>query len=291
MGKKQYLTEDAKWGYLLIAPTIIGLIVLNVYPFLQTLILSFSTTHPFGYYEVSGVENYVQMFGNKEFWKATWNSIYFCILTVPLGIFLSLLTGVLLNAKIRAKAAFRAIYFLPMVVAPAAIAMVWKWIFNAEYGIINQIIGSRINWLTNPKLVLPACAVVAVWSAVGYDAVLLLSGIQNISKSYYEAAYLDGCTKWQTFTKVMMPLTKASMAALTIFTAVFAYADLMWPLIANTDLNMMTLSAGLSTLRGQFTTNYPVLMAGSVLAMVPMVILYLVFQKQFIEGIAMTGGK
>lgn len=106
-----------------------------------------------------------------------------------------------------------------------------------------------------------------------------------------EAAYLDGCSKWQTFTRVMMPLTKASMAALTIFTAVFAYADLMWPLIANTDLNMMTLSAGLSTLRGQFTTNYPVLMAGSMLAMVPMVVLYMVFQKQFIEGIAMTGGK
>lgn len=89
----------------------------------------------------------------------------------------------------------------------------------------------------------------------------------------------------------MMPLTKSSMAALAIFTAVFAYADLMWPLIANTDLDMMTLSAGLSTLRGQFTTNYPVLMAGSLLAMVPMVILYLIFQKQFIEGIAMTGGK
>ena len=106
-----------------------------------------------------------------------------------------------------------------------------------------------------------------------------------------EAAYLDGCTKWQTFTRVMMPLTRSSMAALTVFTAVFAYADLMWPLIANTDINMMTLSAGLSTLRGQFTTNYPVLMAGSVLAMVPMVILYLIFQKQFVEGIAMTGGK
>lgn len=106
-----------------------------------------------------------------------------------------------------------------------------------------------------------------------------------------EAARLDGCNHWQTFTRVMMPLTKSAMAALTIFTAVFAYADLMWPLIANTDLNKMTLSAGLSTLRGQFTTNYPVLMAGSMLAMVPMVILYIVFQKHFIEGIAMTGGK
>ena len=124
-----------------------------------------------------------------------------------------------------------------------------------------------------------------------FGTFFLRQAYMGIPDELGEAAYLDGCTKWQTFTKVMMPLTKASMAALTIFTAVFAYADLMWPLIANTDLNMMTLSAGLSTLRGQFTTNYPVLMAGSVLAMVPMVILYLVFQKQFIEGIAMTGGK
>ena len=106
-----------------------------------------------------------------------------------------------------------------------------------------------------------------------------------------EAAYLDGCNKWQTFVKVMLPLTGPSIAALAIFTAVFAYADLMWPLICNTDLNMMTLSAGLSTLNGQYTTNFPVLMAGSLLAMIPMVIIYLIFQKQFIQGIAMTGGK
>ena len=105
---------------------------------------------------------------------------------MPIGVFLSLLAAVLLNAKIKGKSAFRAIYFLPMVVAPAAIAMVWKWIFNAEYGIINQIIGTKVSWLTTPGLVLPACAVVAIWSAVGYDAILLLSGIQNISKSYYD---------------------------------------------------------------------------------------------------------
>ena len=106
-----------------------------------------------------------------------------------------------------------------------------------------------------------------------------------------EAAYLDGCNQWQTFYKVMFPLTGTSVAALTIFTAVFAYGDLMWPLVVNSDLKMMTLSSGLSTLKGQFTTNFPVLMAGSLLAMLPMVILYLFFQKQFIEGIAMTGGK
>ena len=113
----------------------------------------------------------------------------------------------------------------------------------------------------------------------------------GIPKEIGEAAYLDGCNQWQTFTKIMFPLTGTSVAALTIFTAVFAFGDLMWPLVVNSDLNMMTLSSGLATLRGQFSTNFPVLMAGSLLAMLPMVVLYLIFQKQFIEGIATTGGK
>lgn len=242
MKQKKWLTEDAKWGYLMVAPTIIGLLVLNVWPFIQTVILSFSTTHPFGYYELSGIGNYIQMFGNKEFWKATWNSIYFCILTVPVGIFLSLLTAVLLNAKIAGKTAYRAIYFLPMVVAPAAIAMVWKWIFNAEYGIINQIIGSKVNWLTNTKLVLPACAVVAIWSAIGYDAVLLLSGIQNISKSYYEAAGLDGATKIQQFFLITLPMVSPTlfvvmimrlMSSLKVYDLIYMMIDTANPAITS----------------------------------------------------------
>lgn len=237
MGKKKWMTEDAKWGYLLVAPTIIGLLVLNVYPFIQTLVLSFSTTHPFGFYEITGVQNYVKMFSSQEFWKATWNSIYFCILTVPLGILISLLTAVLLNAKITGKTVFRAIYFLPMVVAPAAIAMVWKWIFNAEYGIINQMIGAKISWLTNPHLVLPACAVVAIWSAVGYDAVLLLSGIQNISKSYYEAASLDGASKVQQFFKITLPMVSPTLFVVLIMRlmASIKVYDLIYMMVDSTN--------------------------------------------------------
>ena len=124
-----------------------------------------------------------------------------------------------------------------------------------------------------------------------FGTFLLRQTYMSLPRDLEEAARLDGCNIGQTFLFIMAPLTRSGMVSLGIFTAVFAYKDLMWPLIANTDLKKMTLSAGLSTLRGQFTTNYPVLMAGSVLAMVPMVILYLVFQKQFIEGIAMTGGK
>ena len=163
---------------------------------------------------------------------------------------------------------------LMQMMLPSQIFIIPQYQMLAKMGATNSIVA-----LVFPGLV----------SAFG--TFFLRQAYMGIPNEIAEAAYLDGCNKWQTFIKVMFPLTGSSMAALAIFTAVFAYADLMWPLICNTDLNMMTLSAGLSTLNGQYTTNFPVLMAGSLLAMIPMLILYLLFQKQFIEGIAMTGGK
>ena len=157
---------------------------------------------------------------------------------------------------------------------PSQIFITPQYQMLAKLGLTNSIFG-----LVFPGLV----------SAFG--TFFLRQAYLGIPNEISEAAYLDGCNHWQTFVKVMAPLTTASMAALAVFTAVFAYGDLMWPLIVNTDLNMMTLSSGLATLRGQFNTNFPVMMAGSLLAMIPMVVLYLFFQRQFIEGVAMTGGK
>ena len=217
MKKPSKLARDGYvWGYLMVAPTIIGLIVLNIVPFFQTIYMSFSKSKAFGAYQFCGLENYIEMFKSPEFWKATWNSIYFCILTVPIGVFLALLVAVLLNAKIKGKTAFRAIYFLPMVVAPAAVAMVWKWIFNTEYGILNSLLGKNIRWLTDPKIVLITCAIVAIWSAIGYDAVLLLSGIQNISRTLSEAADLDGASKVQQFFHITLPMVSPTLFVVLI---------------------------------------------------------------------------
>lgn len=107
-------------------------------------------------------------------------------------------------------------FFLPMVVAPAAVAMVWKWMFNSEYGIINTVFHLDAGWTTDPNLVIPTVAIVAIWSAIGYDAVLLLSGIQNISKSYYEAASLDGCTKIQQFFYITLPMVSPTLFVVLI---------------------------------------------------------------------------
>lgn len=212
----KHARSESMWAYIMVAPTIIGLLVLNFYPFLDTIKLSFTKTKPFGFYEWNGITNYVKMFADAEFWRANWNTIYFCILTVPLGIFIALVVAIMLNSKIKGQTAFRAIFFLPMVVAPAAVAMVWKWMFNTEYGVINTVVGHNINWITSPSLIIPACAIIAIWSALGYDAVLLLSGLQNISKSYYEAASLDGATKLQQFFHITLPMVSPTLFVVMI---------------------------------------------------------------------------
>lgn len=216
MKNKTKFGQDQMWGYLMIAPTIIGLLVLNVYPFLQTIYLSFTNAKVFGKFKFVGLSNYVKMFTSEEFLRATWNTILFCILTVPVGVMLALVVAVLLNAKIKGKVVFRAIFFLPMVVAPAAVAMVWKWMFNSEYGIINTVFHSSVDWITDPNVVIITVAIVAIWSAIGYDAVLLLSGIQNVSKSYYEAASLDGCSKLQQFWYITLPMVSPTLFVVLI---------------------------------------------------------------------------
>lgn len=216
MKKKGRLGQDHIWGYVMVAPTIIGLLVLNVYPFLQTVFLSFTNAKVFGTYKFVGLKNYIRMIQSEEFLRATWNTILFCILTVPVGVLLALVVAVLLNSKIKGRAGFRAIFFLPMVVAPAAVAMVWKWMFNSEYGIINTVFHTNIDWITNPNIVIVTVAIVAIWSALGYDAVLLLSGIQNISKSYYEAASLDGCSRLQQFWYITLPMVSPTLFVVLI---------------------------------------------------------------------------
>ena len=229
--------REQNWAYIMVAPTIIGLVVLNLWPFVQTLYTSFCEHLGFGHYKFVGLQNYIDIFQRPEFWRATWNTIYFCILTVPLGLFLSLLVAMLLNAKIKGKGVFRTIFFLPMVCAPAAVTMVWRWIFNGEYGILNQAMGTHIGWITDPNVVMIACAVVAIWSNIGYDAVLLLAGLQNISKSYYEAASIDGASKVTQFFHITLPMVSPTLFVVMIMrlmASVKVY-DLIYMMVEDTN--------------------------------------------------------
>ncbi len=220
------------------------------------------------------LDNFHDAIASLPFANLYINTILMVFFRVICAVLFSSMAGyAFAKLKFRFKNALFGIVLIQMSL-PSQIFIIPQYQMVAKMGMANTIFA----------LVFPG-----IVSAFG--VFFLRQTYMGIPKEIGEAAYLDGCNQWQTFYKVMFPLTGTSVAALTIFTAVFAYGDLMWPLVVNSDLKMMTLSSGLSTLKGQFTTNFPVLMAGSLLAMLPMVVLYLIFQKQFVEGIAGTGGK
>ena len=208
--------REETWGWIMVAPTIVGLFILNIWPFIQTIYTSFCEHLVFGHYKFIGVQNYTEMFQTPEFWKATWNTVKFCILTVPVGVILALFVAMLLNARVKFKGGFRTIFFLPLVCAPAAIAMVWQVIFNGDNGILNQILHTDIQWITDPKTAIVAVSIVSIWSSVGYDAVLLLAGLQNIPRTLYEANSIDGAGKIRQFFTITLPMISPTMFSVLI---------------------------------------------------------------------------
>ena len=278
--KNRSLEASQKRMTILTYVVLIAAALLMVFPFIWMILTSFKTvaesnaTPPVIFPSAFRWENFRDAVTSLPFIKLYINTALMIFFRVICAVAFSSMAGyAFAMLEFRGKKLLFGIVLVQMSL-PSQIFIIPQYQMVAHMGLANTIFA----------LVFPG-----IVSAFG--VFFLRQTYMGIPKEIGEAAYLDGCTQWQTFYKVMFPLTGTSVAALTIFTAVFAYSDLMWPLVVNSDLNMMTLSSGLATLRGQFTTNFPVLMAGSLLAMLPMVILYLIFQKQFIEGIASTGGK
>ena len=167
---------------------------------------------------------------------------------------------------------FSLVLFQMMV--PVQIFLIPQYLMVSKMGMLNTMFA-----LVFPGLV------------TAFGTFLLRQGYMSLPKDLEEASRLDGCNIGQTFLLVMAPLTRSSMVALGIFTAVFAFKDLMWPMIVNTDKEKLVLSSALARMQGQYTTNFPELMAASLIACIPMIVIYMIFQKQFIEGIATSGSK
>ena len=167
---------------------------------------------------------------------------------------------------------FSLVLFQMMV--PVQIFIIPQYLMVSKMGMLNTIFA----------LVFPGMV-------TAFVTFLLRQGYMGLPKDLEEAARLDGCNIGQTFLYIMAPLTRSSMVALGIFTAVFAFKDLMWPMIVNTDKDMLVLSSALAKMQGQYVSKFPELMAASLIACIPMIVIYMIFQKQFIEGIATSGGK
>ena len=227
--------NEAVWAWAFIAPTILGLIILNFYPAVNTVYQSFCKTGDFGRGNTFvGLANYSAALSTGETWHSLWNTIKYAIIEVPFGVVIALILAVFLNKKLKGTSAFRTIFFLPMVCAPAAVAMVWKWLYNQQFGLLNNIFHTNIAWISDPKLAWISIGVIGVWSVIGYNMVLFISGLQEIPGDYYEAAAIDGATGIRQFLHITVPLLSPTtffivqtrlIGALTVFDLMFMVMD------------------------------------------------------------------
>ena len=224
MTMRQRRFADNLWGLLFVAPSLILICALNLWPVVQNLYYSLSKMKGFAKPVFIGLGNYQAAFANAELGQAFVNTLLYALLTVPVGVFLSLIVASLLSADIRGKGFFRTLYYIPVVSAPVAVAMVWKWLYNAEYGVINFALGqigiSAVNWIADGRVVLTSLAIIGIWSMIGYNAVILLGGLQGISREYYEAAEVDGAGPVRKFFAITLPLVTPTLFFVVITTTI-----------------------------------------------------------------------
>ena len=199
--------SQAKWGLAFVAPTMIGLIVLNFYPIFYTIYQSFCKTGDFGIGNIFvGLQNYKTVLFGTEFWRCLLNTFKYALIEVPFSIVFALLLAVFLNRKIAFRGGYRTIFFLPMVAAPAAVAMVWRFLYNQQFGLLNNVLGTTTAWISDPRIAWISIGIIGIWSVVGYNMILLIAGLQEIPGDYYEAAEIDGATGIKQFTRITIPL-------------------------------------------------------------------------------------
>jgi len=267
--------------YVIMIILIIGAVIMLI-PFIWMILTAFKTKteatsiNPFIIFPSEWrLDAFKEVFRQQNFGQLYINTILMIVGRVICAIVTSTMAGYAfgrLNFKGK-NIAFALVLFQMMV--PPQTFIIPQYLMVNKLGLLN----------TTFSLIFPGLV-----SAFG--TFLLRQSFKSLPKDLEEAARLDGCNIGQTFLHVMMPLAKSNMIALGIFTALFAYKDLMWPLIANTEQSSMPLASGLAKLQGgQFQSNYPGLMAGALIASALMIVIYLIFQKQFVEGIATSGGK
>lgn len=253
---------------------------ITVFPFLWMVLTSFKTVGeamqipPTFFLKKFLTDAYTQIISALPFARVYLNTIISTVVTTVIQV---LFCSMAAYAFARIEFPFKNAIFvllLSVLMVPGQIFLIPQYQIIQKLGLLDTI----------PALFLPN-----LFSAFG--TFLLRQFFMSLPKELEEAALLDGCNRYQIFWRIMLPLTKPGIVSLVIFTAKFAWNDFMWPLIVNTSPKMMTLGPALSTLQGQYTTKYPMQMAGAVMAVIPIIVLFFIFQKQFIEGVAQSGIK
>lgn len=221
----------------MILPLMAGVAVFFIGAFFQNIYYSFTNKSSFGVPEFIGLQNYIQLFQDADFYRALLNTLLYVVICVPLVVVLSVLLAVLLNTKVKGIGLYRVCLFLPAVTLPAAIGLLWKWLLNYKFGLINEILGAvgigPVAWLSDSGVVLISISVVFIWASVAYQVIILLAGLQGIPGCYQEAARIDGANGVKRFFKITLPLLSPSIffVCVTTMINVFQIFDFIYLMI------------------------------------------------------------
>ncbi len=218
--------ERAAWLFL--APSLVLFLAFTVVPVISALIISFTEWNLFNAVNFVGFGNYVGLLHDEIFLKVLGNTGYFVLVSVPIQIAIALLCALALNRGVRGQTFFRVVYFLPVVTSTVAAALVWSWLFNSNFGLINaglSLVGvtDLPKWMGSTKWAMPAVIIVSIWQNLGYAMVLFLAGLQNIHQEVRDAAELDGATGWDRFWTITLPLLSPTMFFVLIISIIGSF--------------------------------------------------------------------
>src|SRR5680860_1866700 len=225
-GLSHQARNEAGWGYLLIAPMMIGFSVFFLIALGASLVLSLTSWDMLSSPVWVGFDNYRKVLQDAEFRTALGNTAAIAFPNVILRLVFALALALALNSNIRFRSFYRVIFFMPVLTMPVAIGTIWKWLYDPAFGPINGLLGRlglpQPEWLSEPRTAVIAVVVVLLWSGVGYDMIIFLAGLQAIPRDYYDAAALDGAGSWQRFRDITVPLLTPTTFFLSVIGVIFS---------------------------------------------------------------------
>jgi ABC-type sugar transport system permease subunit len=226
--RSPYKKGDLGSALLFLSPTLIIFSAFILFPVFFSFYLSFQKWNMFsGDSTFVGLDNYIRMFQSEDFWMVLKNTAFYTFGTIPLNMALSLWVAYILNKKIIGKKFLRTAFFAPVIISPVAAAVIWRWLYDPNFGLINYGIGflgfDPVNWLNDPTAAMFALIIMGVWKTFGINMVLFSAGLQGIPETYYEAADLDGASKWDKFWNITVPLLSPTTFFIMIMSMISSF--------------------------------------------------------------------
>ncbi len=282
-------TGRQRWiPYGLVGPYLLHFVLFVAFPIAFSLVLVFHRWNIIGAMEFVGLANFQRLLHDRLFFRALYNTLIFLLIHIPLQIVVALFFAELLNQNIRLRGLFRGAYFLPVVVSGVVVTILWQQLYGFDSGLLNRALVHlglpRLGWLVDPRLAMPSLALMATWKNVGLYIVLFLVGLQSVPRQLYEAAALEGATRWQQFRYITLPMINPTLFMVVVLSTIGGFSLFIEPYVMTGGGPLdSTLSAMLYIYREAFTFYHMGYAATLGFFFAAVILLVVILQRRFVE--------